>query len=238
MDCSPPAPLSIGFSRQEYWSRLPFTSSGDLPNPGTKPTSPTLAGRFFTTEPPGKNPSPWGQELAISISLLKRGRRRTGGKKSSLALHRSGNCQDPCPPGLSLRSGFGCKCGLQSHVAWVRFWCGHGSAGGLTSLGLRLDQQNMDSACLRGFFKGLNGISNVNAGHTALFEISATYMLAGLMVSFLVWHSGSSTNQSLLIPPASCIMSPSLYTRALHIICLTSSLQNAPPSACWYKTSK
>ena len=116
------APLSMGFSRQEYWSRLPFTSSGDLPNPGTKPTSPTLAGRFFTTEPPGKNPSPWGQELAISISLLKRGRRRTGGKKSSLALHRSGNCQDPCPPGLSLRSGFGCKCGLQSHVAWVRFW--------------------------------------------------------------------------------------------------------------------
>ena len=36
------APLSIGFSRQEYWSGLPFPSPGDLPNPGINPTSPTL----------------------------------------------------------------------------------------------------------------------------------------------------------------------------------------------------
>ena len=46
------APLSMGLSRQEYWSRLPFPSPGDLPNPGIKPTSltsPALAGRFFTT---------------------------------------------------------------------------------------------------------------------------------------------------------------------------------------------
>ena len=49
------APLSMGFLRQEYWSGLPFPSPGDLPDPGTKPTSPTLAGRFFTTEPPGKS---------------------------------------------------------------------------------------------------------------------------------------------------------------------------------------
>ena len=43
--------LSRGFSRQEYWSGLPFPSPGDLPNPGTKPVSPAspaLAGRFFT----------------------------------------------------------------------------------------------------------------------------------------------------------------------------------------------
>ena len=45
------APLSLGFSRQEYWSRLPFSSPGDLPDPGIKPTSPALAGRFFTAEP-------------------------------------------------------------------------------------------------------------------------------------------------------------------------------------------
>ena len=50
------APLSIGFSRQEYWCGLPFPSPGDLPDPGIKPTSPALTGRFFTTEPPG-NPS-------------------------------------------------------------------------------------------------------------------------------------------------------------------------------------
>ena len=46
------APLSMGFSRQEYWSGLPFPSPGDLPNLGiehTFLTSPALADRFFTT---------------------------------------------------------------------------------------------------------------------------------------------------------------------------------------------
>ena len=42
------------FSRQEYWSGLPFFSLGDLPNPGIELESPALAGGFFTTEPPGK----------------------------------------------------------------------------------------------------------------------------------------------------------------------------------------
>ena len=46
------APLSMGFSRQEYWRELPVPSSGDLPRSGIEPTSP--AGVFFTTEPPGK----------------------------------------------------------------------------------------------------------------------------------------------------------------------------------------
>ena len=46
--------LSMGFSRQEYWNRLPCPSPGDLPNPGMEPMSPALAGGFFTTEPPGK----------------------------------------------------------------------------------------------------------------------------------------------------------------------------------------
>ena len=44
----------MGFSRQEHWSGLPFPPSGDLPHPGIEPVSPTLAGIFFTTEPPGK----------------------------------------------------------------------------------------------------------------------------------------------------------------------------------------
>ena len=48
------APLSMGFPRQEYWSGLPFTSPGDLPNPWIKFASPAFAGRFFTTELPGK----------------------------------------------------------------------------------------------------------------------------------------------------------------------------------------
>ena len=48
------APLSMGFPRQDYWSRLPFLSLGDLPDPGIEPASPVLAGRFFTTDPSGK----------------------------------------------------------------------------------------------------------------------------------------------------------------------------------------
>ena len=48
------APPSIGFSRQEYWSGLPFPSPGDLPDPGIELWSPTLQGDALTFEPPGK----------------------------------------------------------------------------------------------------------------------------------------------------------------------------------------
>ena len=51
------APLSMGFSRQEYWSGLPFPPPGDLPDPGIEPASlasPALAGGFFTTSTTGK----------------------------------------------------------------------------------------------------------------------------------------------------------------------------------------
>ena len=48
-------PLSMGFPRQEYQSGLPFPSLGDLPDPGIKPVSHALTGRFFITEPPGKH---------------------------------------------------------------------------------------------------------------------------------------------------------------------------------------
>ena len=47
------APLSMGFSRQEYWSGLPFPTPGDLSDPGIKSASPALAGGFLTAEPPG-----------------------------------------------------------------------------------------------------------------------------------------------------------------------------------------
>ena len=48
VDCRFQAPLSIGFSREEYWSGLPFPSPGALPDQGIKPRSPALAGGFFT----------------------------------------------------------------------------------------------------------------------------------------------------------------------------------------------
>ena len=47
------APLSMGFSGQEYWSELPCPPPGDLLDPGIEPASPALAGGFFSTEPPG-----------------------------------------------------------------------------------------------------------------------------------------------------------------------------------------
>ena len=60
MDCCiPQAPLSMEFSRQEYWTGLPLCSLGGLPDPGIKlmsPVSPALADAFSTTVPPGKAP--------------------------------------------------------------------------------------------------------------------------------------------------------------------------------------
>ena len=46
--------LSMGFSRQEYWSGLPFPSPGDLPDSGIEPGSPALEADALTSEPPGK----------------------------------------------------------------------------------------------------------------------------------------------------------------------------------------
>ena len=60
LDCSPvahQAPPSMGFSRQEYWSELPFSSPEDLPNPGIELASlafPVLTGGFFITSPTRK----------------------------------------------------------------------------------------------------------------------------------------------------------------------------------------
>ena len=48
------APPSMGFSRQEYWSGLPFPSPGDLPDSGIEPGFPALQADALTSEPPGK----------------------------------------------------------------------------------------------------------------------------------------------------------------------------------------
>ena len=48
------APLSLGFSRQEYWSGLPFPSPGNLPSPGIEPKSAALQADSLPSEPPGK----------------------------------------------------------------------------------------------------------------------------------------------------------------------------------------
>ena len=61
------APLSMEFSRQEYWSGLPFPTPGDVSDPRIElesPLSPALAGNVFTTEPPRK-PIIWNREVLI-----------------------------------------------------------------------------------------------------------------------------------------------------------------------------
>ena len=63
------APLSMGFSRHEYWSGLPCPPSGDLLGPGTEPASFALAGRFFTTELPGKDSEPlWKRCFCLLVT--------------------------------------------------------------------------------------------------------------------------------------------------------------------------
>ena len=57
------ASLSMGFSRQGYWSGLPFPSPGDLPDPGIKPRSPALQAYALPSEPPGKQ----GEKTALRM---------------------------------------------------------------------------------------------------------------------------------------------------------------------------
>ena len=59
---TPQAPLSMEFSRQEYWSGLPVPSPEDLPHPGIKPRSPVLQADSLPSEPPGKPQSLIAQE--------------------------------------------------------------------------------------------------------------------------------------------------------------------------------
>ena len=62
--------MCVGFSRLEYWSRLPLPPPGDLPDPRIEPMSPTfpaLASRFFTTEPPGKPSKVLGTILVVCV---------------------------------------------------------------------------------------------------------------------------------------------------------------------------
>ena len=67
------APLPMEFSRQEYWSGLPFPLPGDLPDPGIEPESlafPALAGWFFTARATWEDQSPLQQSVITNVSLL------------------------------------------------------------------------------------------------------------------------------------------------------------------------
>ena len=64
------APLPMGFSRQEYWSGLPFPSPGDLPNPGIEPGSPALQAEALSSEPPGKPSSSNNQYQIVGYLIV------------------------------------------------------------------------------------------------------------------------------------------------------------------------
>ena len=81
-------PLSMGFPRQEYWSGLPLPSPGDLPDPEIEPVFPELAGRFFTTELPGK------PKLLIHFSSVQFSRSVVS---DSLRPHELQHTRPPCP---------------------------------------------------------------------------------------------------------------------------------------------
>ena len=79
----------MGFSRQEYWSGLPFPSPGDLPNPGIEPGSPALEADALPSEPPGKSKQEMGEgQIQIHVSEEMGGRQGrledSAGSKASL----------------------------------------------------------------------------------------------------------------------------------------------------------
>ena len=63
------APLSMEFSRQEYWSGVSFPSSGDLPNPAIEPGSPALQADSLPSEPTGKSPLCIGRPLSKNLTF-------------------------------------------------------------------------------------------------------------------------------------------------------------------------
>ena len=111
-------PLSMEFSRQEYWSRLPFPSPGDFPNPGTKPTSlasPALAGRFFYQGATWEAPRNWKQ------NVLQGQRDLTG--ESEPALCQASHILVRTQRKHNTTKTFNDKAGSSSQVCSVNFPC-------------------------------------------------------------------------------------------------------------------
>ena len=93
MDSICQAHLSMGFSRQEYLSELPFPSPGDLPDSGIEPGSPALQTDSLPFEPPGKFPK---RSSAIHFKMVERGLCWwLSGKESTCQCRRYGSIPDP-----------------------------------------------------------------------------------------------------------------------------------------------
>ena len=77
----------MGFSRQEYWSGLPFPSPGDLPDPGIEPGSPTLQAESLLSEPPGKTLLLGGEAEHLTHLVIKVSPKEEGKKKPIYREH-------------------------------------------------------------------------------------------------------------------------------------------------------
>ena len=96
------APLSMGFSRQEYWKGLPFPSSRDLPDPGIRPGSPELQTDSLPSEPPEKPLKDMSDQISHSVV------------SDSLQPHESQHARPPCPSPTS---------GVHSNSRPLSRWC-------------------------------------------------------------------------------------------------------------------
>ena len=90
VDCSPPGSSSMGFPRQEYRSKMPFPSPGDLLYWGIRPACPALQAGSFTAEPPGK---PYAEFMSFRIDWL-----------DLLAVQRTLQESSPAPQSKSINS--------------------------------------------------------------------------------------------------------------------------------------
>ena len=95
----------MGFPRQEYWRGLPLSSPGDLPNPGIKPTSPALAGGFFTTEPPWKPIYMYEKREGVSHSIMSNSLKPHGLQPTRLFCPWSSPCKNTGVGSHSLLQG-------------------------------------------------------------------------------------------------------------------------------------
>ena len=102
--------LSMGFSRQEYWSGLPFPSPGDLPNPGIEPRSLALQADALTSEPPGK---PQGLAHVIQNSRLQPNPKLLKQKRKKEVLVRE---MKPGSFGLQVWLHLGAETSLEIHL--------------------------------------------------------------------------------------------------------------------------
>ena len=117
------APLSMGFSRQDYWSWLPCPPPRDLPNPGIEPSflkSPTLAGGFFTTS------ATWEAPSCMYTPFKKKNLSKL--KNQRTTKNKTWTCGETCMLNYSslLKPPRWCNRDLKFHLCFVSFailWC-------------------------------------------------------------------------------------------------------------------